>query len=392
MKLLHVIPSMNPRGGGPMEGVVQMARIHLSKGVNVEVVSFDEPDAEYLARLPMKVNGLGRGFLKYGYNRKLVPWLNENVKKFDVVIINGIWQYHAFGAWRVLRNSKIPYFVYTHGMLDPWFKKNYPLKHLKKCLYWPWADYRVLRDAKAVLFTCEEESILAPKSFGLWSENSRVVKYGAATPPQDSERVRAIFLRKFPELENSRNLLFLSRIHEKKGCDIIIEAFSRIAGLEPKLRLIMAGPDQNNLIVGLKKLAEKLGVSDKIVWAGMLQGDLKWGAFYSSELFVLPSHQENFGIAVAESLGCGVPVLISDKVNIWREILTDASGLVGNDDVTDTEVNMRKWLLMPIEKREEMGRNARATFYDRFTIEQMTGSLIEVISELVKLKTVINNI
>jgi glycosyltransferase involved in cell wall biosynthesis len=85
-------------------------------------------------------------------------------------------------------------------------------------------------------------------------------------------------------------------------------------------------------------------------------------------------------------------VLISDKVNIWREILTDASGLVGNDDVTDTEVNMRKWLLMPIEKREEMGRNARATFYDRFTIEQMTGSLIEVISELVKLKTVINNI
>lgn len=369
-----------------MEGVVQMSRIHQSRGVDVEVVSFDEPDADYLQGLPLRVHGLGKGLFKYAYNKKLVPWLKININRFDVVIVNGIWQYHALGAWRVLRRSNVPYFVYTHGMLDPWFKKAYPFKHLKKSLYWPWADYRVLRDAKAVLFTCEEESLLAPKSFSLWSANSRVVKYGAATPPQDSERVRSIFLQKFPELSETRNFLFLSRIHEKKGCDLIIEAFSRVAKFVPELRLIMAGPDQCGLVPKLKVQAEKLGISDRIVWSGMLQGDMKWGAFYASELFVLPSHQENFGIAVAESLGCAVPVLISDKVNIWREIQADGGGLVGNDDARDTELNMRKWLALSQGQREEMSRRAHATFSERFTVEQMTGSLMQTILEFVKNK------
>jgi len=369
-----------------MEGVLQMARVHQKRGVYVEVVCFDEPDASFLQNLPLKVHGLGKGFFKYGYNSRLTPWLRENVHKFDAVVINGIWQYHSFGTWRVLRTSNVPYFVYTHGMLDPWFKTAYPLKHLKKCIYWPWSDYRVLRDAKAVLFTCEEESILAPKSFSRWSANSRVVKYGAATPPQDSDRVRTFFLQKFPELTNTRNFLFLSRIHEKKGCDLIIEAFSRVAGFVPDLRLIMAGPDQCGLVEGLKEQAGRLGVADRIVWPGMLQGDMKWGAFYASELFVLPSHQENFGIAVAESLGCGVPVLISDKVNIWREIQADGGGLVGNDDAQDTEANMRKWLAMSSAQREEMSRRAHEIFSERFTVEQMTGSLMQTILEFVKNK------
>jgi glycosyltransferase involved in cell wall biosynthesis len=369
-----------------MEGVIQMSRVHRSRGVTVEVVSFDEPDAEYLKNIPLQVHGLGQGVFKYAYNKKLVPWLKGNVSRFDAVVVNGIWQYHALGAWRVLKNSNVPYFVYTHGMLDPWFKKAYPIKHLKKSLYWPWADYRVLRDAKAVLFTCEEESILAPKSFTLWSANSRVVKYGAATPPQDSERVKAVFLQSFPELAETRNFLFLSRIHEKKGCDLIIEAFSQVARFVPELRLIMAGPDQCGLVPQLKAQAERLGVGDRVVWPGMLRGDMKWGAFYASELFVLPSHQENFGIAVAESLGCGVPVLISNKVNIWREIEADGGGLVGNDDAQDTEINMRKWLALSEGQRTEMGQRAYASFSERFTVEQMTSSLMETILEFVKTK------
>ncbi len=363
-----------------------MSRVHRSRGVTVEVVSFDEPDAEYLKNIPLQVHGLGQGVFKYAYNKKLVPWLKGNVSRFDAVVVNGIWQYHALGAWRVLKNSNVPYFVYTHGMLDPWFKKAYPIKHLKKSLYWPWADYRVLRDAKAVLFTCEEESILAPKSFTLWSANSRVVKYGAATPPQDSERVKAVFLQSFPELAETRNFLFLSRIHEKKGCDLIIEAFSQVARFVPELRLIMAGPDQCGLVPQLKAQAERLGVGDRVVWPGMLRGDMKWGAFYASELFVLPSHQENFGIAVAESLGCGVPVLISNKVNIWREIEADGGGLVGNDDAQDTEINMRKWLALSEGQRTEMGQRAYASFSERFTVEQMTSSLMETILEFVKTK------
>jgi len=383
LKLLHVIPSLDPKGGGPIEGLIQMSHIHARNGIKVEVVCFDEPDADHFRNLPFVAHGLGKGLGGYGYNAKLVPWLKNNLHRFDAVVIRGLWQYHAFGAWRVLRKSKVPYFVYTHGMLDPWFKQAYPLKHLKKWLYWPWADYRVLRDARAVLFTCEEERILASQSFWLYRANEVVVKYGAGTPPQDADRLKEMFLCAHPDLHGKRLFLFLSRIHEKKGCDLLIEAFARVCELDPSVQLVMAGPDQTGWITELKAQAEKLGIADRISWVGMLRGDLKWGAFYASEVFVLPSHQENFGIAVAESLGCGVPVLISNKVNIWREIETDGAGLVGNDDVAETEKNLRRWLALDANARSEMSTQARKTFEERFTVEQMANSLIDTVKRLV---------
>jgi glycosyltransferase involved in cell wall biosynthesis len=387
MRLLHVISSMDPAGGGPMEGLLQMAKVHNAQPsgeVSIEVVSFDEPDALYLQDMPLRVHGLGRGIMNYGYNPKLVPWLRENVSRFDAVIVNGLWQYHSFGTWRALRNSQIPYFVYTHGMLDPWFRKAYPLKHLKKWLYWPWADYRVLRDAAAVLFTCEEERRLASQSFWLYKAKHTVVKFGAALPPRNADEVREAFLNAFPVLRGKRNLLFLSRIHEKKGCDILIKAFARVADLDPDLRLVMAGPDQTGWQAELQMLAQSLGVAERVIWTGMVRGELKWGAFYASELFVLPSHQENFGIAVAEALGCSLPVLISNKVNIWREIEADAAGLVGEDTLEATEHNLRSWLVFSDEERSAMRARALVCFSERFTAEQMAHSLLETVARTIE--------
>jgi glycosyltransferase involved in cell wall biosynthesis len=123
----------------------------------------------------------------------------------------------------------VPYFVFTHGMLDPWFKRHYPLKHLKKWLYWPWGEYRVLRDARALMFTCEEERRLARESFWLYKANECVTNYGTARPEGDSEKQREAFLSEFPELRGKRVLLFLGRIHEKKGCDILIQSFGDLA-------------------------------------------------------------------------------------------------------------------------------------------------------------------
>lgn len=384
MHILYVIPSLNPKSGGPAEGVIQISRIHKKNGNIVEAVTFDEPSSSYIKDLPLKVNALGRGFGKYQYKPGLDLWLRENCKRFDVVIINGLWQYHALSAWKVLHNLDVPYFVYTHGMLDPWFKKKYPLKHLKKTLYWMFSDYKVLRDAKAVLFTSEEEKKLAPESFFIFKANSWVVKYGAATPPADRDQLRQLFFKNFNELKECRCFLFLSRIHEKKGCDLLIRAFSDVCKQDDSLRLVMAGPDQTGWANELKRLACDLGISRRIVWTGMLQGDLKWGAFYASELFVLPSHQENFGIAVAESLGCGLPVLISNKVNIWREIKQDGVGLVENDDLSGTAAGLKKWMAMSVEERSAMSKAAVCSFKERFTVEQMQASLMETIGKFTR--------
>src|SRR5258706_6543690 len=212
MKLLHVLASVDPRGGGPMEGVRQRGLRLEQLGHSVEVVTLDDPAASFVHGFPLKVHAVGPPRSSYRYSAAVVPWLKAHAAEYDAIIVNGLWQYHSFAVWRVLKRMKLPYFVFTHGMLDPWFKHAYPRKHLKKWLYWPWGDYRVLRDARAVLFTCEEEKRLARDSFWLYRCRERVVSYGVAAPGGDSETQREAFFTPFPEWRGKRRLLFLGRI------------------------------------------------------------------------------------------------------------------------------------------------------------------------------------
>ena len=323
--------------------------------------------------------GPARG--SYGYASRLVWWLREHRRDYDVVVVDGIWQYNAFGVWRALHGTDTPYFVFTHGMLDPWFKRTYPLKHFKKWLYWPWGDYRVLRDAQAVLFTCEEERLLARQSFWLYRCHERIVTLGTAGPGGDRPVQLLAFQEKFPQTRDKACLLFLGRVHVKKGTDLLLQAFAEVLRQgrtgSDRQHLIIAGPDDHAYAQEMKALAVSLGIQERITWTGMLSGDLKWGAFYHAEAFVLPSHQENFGIAVAEALACGRPVLISNKVNIWREIAEDRAGLVENDDLVGATRLLNRWLELQASARVEMGRCAADCFASRFHIEASARALIE---------------
>ena len=386
MKILHVISSLNPKSGGPMEGVRQVGIEKMRQGHAISVVTLDDPASPFLENYPFKVHAIGPSIGSYRYNSRLVPWLEENVDRYDFVIINGLWQYHGFGAWRVLHRKQIPYFVFCHGMLDPWFKHTYPLKHLKKWLYWPWGEYRVLRDARAVFFTCEEEKVLARQSFWLYKVREQVVTYGTKTPPSDRVALAETFFLQYPDLREKRVFLFLSRIQEKKGCDILIRAFAKVASSNVTLHLVMAGPNQNHHQEKLEALAQRLGIANRVTWTGMLQGDVKWGAFYASEAYILTSHQENFGIAVAEALGCGVPVLISNKVNIWREIEADGAGIVNADTLAGSEETLNRWLSFNESTRHEMGIKAKQCFEQRFTVESMASSILDNIRSLLNEK------
>ncbi len=379
MRLLRVIASADRKIGGPIEGAIQISRVLAAQGHVTEIASLDAPDQPWMAELPFPVHALGPARTGYAYSDKLVPWLLQNAPDYDAVVVHGLWQYHGFATRQALRRLGKPYVLYTHGMLDPWFKKTYPLKHLKKMLYWPWGEYRVLRDAQAVCFTCEEERVLARESFAMYRCNEVVVNYGTAAPDGDPDAQREAFLSEHPDLRGKRLLLFLSRIHVKKGCDLLLGAFAAVAGTDPALRLVMAGPDQTGWRAQLQQQAENLGIADRVVWPGMLSGDLKWGAFRAAEAFVLPSHQENFGIAVAEALACGLPVLISDKVNIWREIQADGAGLVAADTVEGTRGLLQEWLALPADSREEMRRQARQSFGERFEITNAARSFLNVL-------------
>jgi glycosyltransferase involved in cell wall biosynthesis len=308
-----------------------------------------------------------------------VPWLIEHARDYHAVVVNGIWRYHSYGTWQALRGTKIPYYIYPHGMLDPWFKHTYPLKHMKKWLYWPWADYRVIRDARAALFTCEEERKLSRQSFWLYRAHERVVPFGTSAPPADGGELRETFLAANPGLRGRKLLLFLGRIHEKKGCDLLIRSFAAVANSDPRLDLVIAGPDPTGWMPALKRLAGELGIGARVIWPGLLRDEMKWGAFHAAAAFALPSHQENFGIAVAEALACGLPVLISNKVNIWREIAQAKAGLVEVDTEEGTRKTLAAWLAMSDAENRRMSDNARELFTRQFTAAAMARGLVDAI-------------
>lgn len=391
MRILHCTHSVNPAGGGVIEAIKQMSAAHLRCGHQVGIVSLDAPAAPWVAECPVSTCALGPGRTSYGYSSRFVPWIRANRDRYDVIIVNGLWQFNGLGTWLGLRKSRTPYFVFPHGMLDPWFKRAYPQKHLKKTLYWRWAESRVLRDACMVLFTSEEERRLARESFRPEWRHETVASLGIAAPSGDPAQQKALFYARFPALRDKRLLLFLGRLHEKKGCDLLLRAFASLraewsAGVKGvgNIHLVMAGPcaDQSYL-QKLKAMVEFSGVGDEaaITWTGMLTGDHKWGALHAADALVLPSHQENFGFSVVEALACQTPVLISEKVNIWREVLDDRAGLVESDDFEGTVRLLRGWIDMATEFRSAMRLSAVRCFLSRFEIDMAAQNLIDLVQE-----------
>jgi glycosyltransferase involved in cell wall biosynthesis len=387
MKILHLLCSVRLETGGPAEAARNMGIVWKRHGHSHDIVSLD-PKGE-LIELPdypgtITTLGLPEGRSlreRYRYSPDLVPWLRENAPKYDAVIVSGLWRYQTRGALVALRDLGIPYFCFCHGMLDPWFRKRYPLKHLIKQVSWWFAEGPLLAGARRVLFTCEEEGIVCDKAFWPYRVKGISGGYGTSDVTGDPEAQIAAFRAHLPALGDKRYLLFLSRIHEKKGCDLLVQAFADVAALDPDLQLVIAGPDQVGLVAILRAQAEKLGIADRLHFPGMLKGDLKYGAFRAAEAFVLPSHQENFGIVVAEALACETPVLISNKVNIWREILADGAGIVEPDDQAGTTRLLRRWLSMTAPEQQSLAAQTRPCFLKRFHIDQVAVDILGIIQK-----------
>jgi glycosyltransferase involved in cell wall biosynthesis len=379
MRILHIISTLSPAAGGPAEGVRTLFG-YSNEGYVGEAVTLDPPDAPFLQGFPYPVHALGPAGATYAYSPKLVPWLKANRDRFDGVIVNGLWQFGGLSALLAIRGHK-PYMVFSHGMLDPYFKKAYPLKHLKKAVYWYPAEYWVLRNAYRTLFTTDTEEKLAEQSFGLWSWKPQVVPYGIKAPSAPPEQDLAAFYEVMPEMRGKRFLIYLSRIHRKKGCDLLVEAFARAAASDPDLHLVMAGPDQDGWVPELQAIAAKAGCADRIHWPGILRGAPKWGAFRAAEAFILPSHQENFGIAVAEALAAGKPVLLSDKVNIGDMIRDEGCAFIEPDTLEGTQRLLDRWIELTPKRKHAMSAAASECFRTRFDMLETAHTIMRLFEQ-----------
>lgn len=378
IKLLRVINSLNPIVGGPPEGIIQASPILSKYGIETTVICLDNPKSKWLNNKPFKVIALGKGFLKYGFQFGLISKISNIASNYDLIIIHGLWQYHSLSTFLAIRKLKKKYFVVTHGMLDPWFKKKYPLKHLKKKLYWNFFESRIIKKSEAIFFTSEKEELVSREWFNNLEAKKEIINYGISEPPQEGVKLRKTFLKKFPILADKKIILFLSRIDNKKGIDLLIEAFGEIHELHPKLFLVIAGPysERNKLVLKLKNIINKYNINEKVIFTGMLEGDMKWGAYYSSDFYCLPSHSENFGIVVAEALGCGALVGISNKVNIFEEIENAKAGLIFNDTKEGTVKVIKEWLKLNKEEKLAIQKNARLLFEKKYNFLKNTNKFV----------------
>ncbi len=349
------------------------------RGVQSDVVTLDPTADSRLADAGTRVFALGPSHGRYRFCRRLAPWLERNAGGYDAVVAHGIWQYQSAAVARWARRTDGAYFVFVHGALDPWFQRQYPLKHAKKALYWSAVERRVLGDASAVFFGLAEEMHRAQLSFTRHSRNEEVVPMGVAAPDGESASLREAFLKDRMHLRDKRILLFLGRLHPVKGCDILIDAFSLVRETDDRLHLVLAGPDEDGWADSLVRQSRRRGVSDCVTWSGMLTSDERWGACLAAEALILPSHFESFGMVVPEALACGLPVLLSDKVCLWREVSEAGAGLVREDTVTGVADLIATWLKMPQDEKESMRVRACQCFVDRFDIRRTADVFLDAL-------------
>ncbi len=400
---------MDPATGGPCQGIRNSIPELKKRGINNEVVCLDDPALSFLKEDSFQIHALGAGKGPWCYSPKLIPWLLENLRRFDAVIIHGLWLYPSHAATKaikLLKNNKskkekkrlhIPQvFVMPHGMLDPYFQTDLSrkMKALRNWFYWKLIESEVVNKADGLLFTCKEELVLAREPFRPYHPKKEInVGYGIKEPPLFALKMKQEFLKLCPQLRFDSYFLFLSRIHQKKGIENLIRAYEKVAnkmqGEHNKSavlqlsfpKLVIAGPGLETRY-GKKMqslVQESKTLQHSVFFPGMLTGNAKWGAFYGSEAFILPSHQENFGIAVVEALACGKPVLISNKVNIWKEISTSNAGIV-HDDTLDGTINLlNDFKLLTVSEKNKMAAEARITYEKYFNVAVVSQQLIDAI-------------
>lgn|GEM_PF-49532 len=377
MRVLHTIHSLNPLHGGTSYGLKGMVEGLLEQGIDTEILVLDDATCPWLAEWPCKVHAAGSGIGYFGYNWNFDNLLARIVKGFDQVVVHGLWQYHGVATRRACLNARVPYAVFPHGMLDQWFSQAYLGKHLVKQIYWWLAENRLLRDAAAVFFTTLEEFEAGRNTFFPFAVRPAIAAFGIQPPARLNEERRVDFRRPAPDSHGKRTLLFLSRIHPKKGCDLLIEGFARWqSSLPPEKQndwyLRIVGPSvTESYLKHLRDAAEVYQLVERglISFVGNVSGEAKWQEINQADALILPSHQENFGVIIAEAMACGVPVLISNKVNGWRAIQESGAGFVEPDTVEGVVRLLQHWEELSLDGVELMRRAASQYFATRMSAE-----------------------
>jgi glycosyltransferase involved in cell wall biosynthesis len=376
MRVLHVIPSMAPLDGGPTVAVQHLASALAATGVDVTIATTDSDGAG--GRLDMPNDGpVQDGDVEYHYfarelpgtwklSRGLARWLRANVARFDVAHVHALFCHSTIAGCRTARDARVPYVLSPHGSVDPWSMNR---RSWKKAPYFRLVEREHFARAAALHATAETEAA-AIRALG-YADRVRIIPLG----------VEEMGVMPHVRGDGALRLLFLSRLHPKKGIPMLLDAVARArsGGTPVELAIAGEGPDayKNELLARV----QQLGLSSAVRFVGHIEGESKRAAFASSDVYVLASHQENFGIAVAEAMWAGLPVIVSDQVGIASDVKQARAGVVVPVDTNALVAAIQRLAREPDERRS-MGARASQFAASRYSWERAAREFLELYTSI----------
>jgi len=392
MKLLCVIPSYWPafQYGGPIASVHGLNKALAKKGVDVTVYTTNVGlHGKVPVNREVNVDGVKVFYFRFSklfefmgttgwqFSWQMTKALKRNLRAFDLIYLSAVWNYPTAAAACCSRRYKKPYVIAPRGVLYPYTAGR---KTWKKRPYYELIVRRDLKNAVAIHYTTKAEAEQCHPRLHLRNRTIIIPNGIDLTEFVDLPGKRRLRGR-YPVLKDKRVLLFLSRINWKKGLDLLAKAYGRLARERDDVHLLVVGPDEagyKRKVIGWLKDEEAL---DRVTFTGMLTGDEKLAAYVGSDLFVLPSYSENFGMVVIEAMACGLPVVISDQVGVYKEVQRARAGVVVPPDSADLYTALVK-LLDNKGESQEMGWRGKAVVEEQFAVEKVADRMIEAFEEI----------
>lgn len=380
MRVLHVVPSVAPSYGGPSAALTGLARALSARGVLSETVTTDlgndeenEPcDGRLIESQGLRVRCFPRLFSKwlprdFAFSPQLARWLKAHVRDYDILNIHGLFSYPNSVAAGVAHRAGVPYVIRPCGMLDPWCLRQ---SRVKKIAYLKLSDDTILRRAAAISFTTEDELRVAYKVKP--SPESVVIPLGVDAL-KDSEAETINVARGV----DKQIVLFLSRLDQKKGLDLLLPALVRLKAVRDDFLCVIAGSGRAAYEEKIKNEVKSNNLEGLVHFTGFVKGEQKQQLLQSAACFVLPSYQENFGVSVAEAMAAGCPVIISDQVNIHRDVAAARAGRVVRCDADELFDAINK-VLSDEASRRVMGLNGQALAREKYSWERISERVLSL--------------
>ena len=386
MKILHVIANLAPRYGGPSQACWAMARTVAQLGHEVSIYTTNQDGPGELpvpTDRPVWRDGVEIRYFPiqpprfWGTSLPLALALRRKIPAVDLVHLHSLYLFHDLVAGHYCRAFDVPYLVRPHGTLDPFIHRRH---RWRKSLMERLFEHRNLRHAAALHFTtAEEQELAAPFTFGT---PGLVVPLGIDFEEFAELPAPGRFRARYPSIGDKKIVLFFGRVNFKKGLDLLARAFGVVARRREDVHLVIAGPDNEGWGEQVRTWLQAAGVLDRTTFTGMLLGPERLAVLRDADLFVLPSYSENFGLAVIEAMAAGLPVVISDRVNLWREVQAAAAGRVIPCDAMVLADHILDVLAHP-EAARQMGRHGLSLVQERFPWPRMAQELTAAYARLI---------